>query len=64
MEKPEPYLTVPEVAAILRCSEHDVRRLCRIGPPSGGLRAVKAGKRWLIPPKALKEWENRNIYQP
>ncbi|MHC5558283.1 helix-turn-helix domain-containing protein [Kocuria sp. U4B] len=55
---------MPEVAGILRCSEHDVRRLRRLSPEYGGLRAVKNGKRWLIPPKALKEWENRNTYQP
>lgn len=62
--KLEPFLTIPELAEILRCSEDEARRLCKIGRELGGIQAIKHGKRWLISPKALEEWAERHEYVP
>ncbi|WP_083665197.1 helix-turn-helix domain-containing protein [Kocuria sp. CNJ-770] len=61
---PEPFLTIPELAEILRCSENEARRLCKIGRELGGIQAVKHGKRWLVAPKALEDWAERHEYMP
>ncbi|PWF82337.1 hypothetical protein DEJ38_06470 [Kocuria rosea] len=64
MEKPEPFLTIPELAEVLRCSQNEARRLCKIGRELGGIRAVKHGKRWLVAPRDLEDWANRHAYIP
>lgn len=46
-------LAVPEVAAILHCSESAVRDL--INAPAG-IRASKPGRRWLISPDDLADF--------
>jgi hypothetical protein len=64
MEKPRPFLTIREVAEILRYSPHEARRLCSIGRELAGIRAIKHGKRGLVSPKVLEEWADRQQYVP
>lgn len=64
MDKPEPFLTIPELAEILRCSQGEARRLCKIGEELGGIQAIKHGHKWLISPKALEDWADRHEYLP
>lgn len=45
----EKYLTVYEVAAMLRCTETHVNRLCR----GGKLKAIKPLGKWLVDKQAL-----------
>lgn len=47
------YFTVEEVAEILRISPRMVQSLCR----EGRLGSTKAGKRYLIPPESLDEYQ-------
>lgn len=49
MNVDEKYLTAPEVAAILRCSETHINRLCR----GGKLKAIKPFGKWLVDKTAL-----------
>lgn len=53
------YLTVPEIAERMRCSEWQAKRICR----SGALRATKPNGRWLSTPEWVDEYmaggENR-----
>ena len=51
MDEPQVY-TIDEVSGILRVCEALCRRLVK----SGQLRAVKAGRRYLVPVSAVKEF--------
>jgi excisionase family DNA binding protein len=54
-------LTVPEVAARLRCNNESVRRL--INAP-GGIRAAKIAGRWLIHEDDLAAYEDARANRP
>jgi excisionase family DNA binding protein len=53
------YLTVEEVAALLRVSEATVRGLIS----RGELRAMMVGKQYRISREALQEYERKHSYQ-
>ncbi|MGZ4519137.1 MAG: helix-turn-helix domain-containing protein [Mycobacteriaceae bacterium] len=54
-------LTVPEVAARLRCNHESVRRL--INAP-GGIRAAKIAGRWLVTEEDLAAYEDSRANRP
>lgn len=47
-----PMMIVSEIAAVLRCSENEVRRLIHVGAWT----AVKSGKQWLTDPRELDSY--------
>lgn len=51
------FLTIPEAAAILRCSEWHVRRLMA----SGALAAAKHGRRWTTTREAIDGYHAQQI---
>jgi excisionase family DNA binding protein len=54
------FLTVPEAAQRLNRSVAWVRRLCQ----QGRIRAIKAGRDWLIPEDILDEYKPRKVGRP
>lgn len=46
------FLTVEEVAKVLRFTVRGVQNMCRLGR----IGAVRTGRRWLIPPESLDEY--------
>lgn len=67
MKQPEQLVTVREVAGILGMHEETVRKLCRTGVRSGGMRSIKGpgvNSKYRIPVSAVVEWQQRNAYIP
>jgi excisionase family DNA binding protein len=54
-------LTVPEVAALLRCNDDSVRRL--INAP-GGIRASKVAGKWLVEEEDLAAYQATRANRP
>ena len=48
----KPFMTVEEVAAVLRIKPRTVQAICN----SGKIGATKTGRRWLIPKESLDDY--------
>ncbi|MCA4996268.1 helix-turn-helix domain-containing protein [Tsukamurella tyrosinosolvens] len=61
-KKPEQWLTVAEVAAILHVHDQTVRQMCRRGEltPTYKLR----GKYWRISERAVADWQDSMRWTP